>query len=72
MPRLENETDIVLARKLYYGVTTILAIGASDASPASIHSHRARRAAGELQAPYIYGTGGHLTLHRVRERSGES
>lgn len=63
LPRLENETDIVLARKLYYGVTTILAIGASDASPASIHSHRARRAAGELQAPYIYGTGGHLTLH---------
>jgi imidazolonepropionase-like amidohydrolase len=62
-PRLENESDIVFARALYYGVTTVLAIGASDASPASIHSHRARRAAGELQAPYIYGTGGHLTLH---------
>lgn len=63
LPRQENETDIVLARALYYGVTTILAIGASDASPESIHSHRARRAAGELQAPYIYATGGHLTLH---------
>jgi imidazolonepropionase-like amidohydrolase len=63
LPRQENETDIVLARALYYGVTTILAIGASDASPESIHSHRARRAAGELRAPYIYGTGGHLTLH---------
>ena len=63
LPRLENETDIVLARKLYYGITTILAIGASDACPGSVHVHRARRAAGELQAPYIYGTGGHLTLH---------
>ncbi len=63
LPRQENETDIVLARALYYGVTTILAIGASDASPESIHSHRARRAAAELWAPYIYGTGGHLTLH---------
>jgi imidazolonepropionase-like amidohydrolase len=62
-PRQEAETDMVLARALYYGVTTILAIGASDASPESIHSHRARRAAGELEAPYIYGTGGHLTLH---------
>lgn len=61
--RQEDETDIVLARALYYGVTTILAIGASDASPESIHSHRARRAAGEIRAPYIYGTGGHLTLH---------
>lgn len=63
LPRLENETDIVLARKLYYGVTTILAIGASDASPESIRSHRARHAAGELQSPYMYATGGHLTLH---------
>lgn len=62
-PRQDDETDIVLARELDYGVTTILAMGASDASPESIHSHRARRAAGVLQAPYIYGTGGHLTLH---------
>ncbi len=61
-PRLEDETEIVLARELYYGVTTILAIGASDASPASIRAHRARRAAGELEGPHIYGTGGHLTL----------
>ena len=59
--RLENETEIVLARNLYYGVTTILAIGASDASTESIRSLRAQRLAGELQAPYIYGTGGHLT-----------
>lgn len=61
--RRENETELVLARSLYYGVTSILAIGASDASTASIQDHRARRAAGEPQAPYIYGTGGHLTLH---------
>lgn len=61
-PRLRNETEIVLARNLYYGVTSILAIGASDASTQSILTHRARREAGELQSPYIYGTGGHLTI----------
>ncbi len=64
-PRLENETEIVFARNLFYGVTSILAMGASDASTQSILSHRARRASGELQAPYIYGTGGHLTLKRT-------
>ncbi len=62
-PRKANETEIVLARNLYYGVTSILAIGASDASTHAVQAHRERRASGELLAPYIYGTGGHLTLH---------
>ena len=52
----------VLARELYYGVTTILQLGASAGSTDSIHALRERRAAGGLQAPTIYGTGGHLTL----------
>ena len=62
LPRRANETTEVLARYLYYGVTTILNLGASDASTESILVLRARRAEGTLQAPYIYGTGGHLTL----------
>ena len=62
LPRRGEETAEVLARSLYYGVTSILNLGASDASTESIGALRARRAAGTLQAPYIYGTGGHLTL----------
>jgi imidazolonepropionase-like amidohydrolase len=62
LPRRPNETAEALARFLYYGVTTILNLGASDASTDSIRAVRARRAAGTLDAPYIYGTGGHLTL----------
>jgi hypothetical protein len=46
----------------FYGVTTILNVGAMDGSTESIRALRARRAAGTLQAPFIYGTGGHLTL----------
>ena len=62
LSRRPDETAAVLARYLYYGVTTILNLGASDASTESIRALRAQRAAGTLQAPYIYGTGGHLTL----------
>jgi imidazolonepropionase-like amidohydrolase len=62
LPRRAEETAEVLARCLYYGVTSILNLGASDASTESIRTLRARRAAGTLQAPYIYGTGGHLTV----------
>jgi len=62
LPRRTEETAEVLARCLYYGVTSIRNLGASDASTESIRALRARRAAGTLQSPYIYGTGGHLTL----------
>jgi imidazolonepropionase-like amidohydrolase len=62
LPRQPGTTETVLARKLYYGVTSILALGTSDAWTESIRKLRVRRSAGELQAPYIYGTGGHLTL----------
>lgn len=52
----------VLARELYYGVTTVLQLGASGGSIDSILALRERRASGGLQAPFLYGTGGHLTL----------
>jgi imidazolonepropionase-like amidohydrolase len=61
--RQSTTTDEVLARELYYGVTTILQLGATDGSTEMIRSLKARRVAGTLRAPYIYGTGGHLTLH---------
>ena len=50
------------ATALYYGVTTILNLGTTDGSTESIRALRARHAAGTLHAPYIYSTGGHLTL----------
>ncbi|HVS15086.1 MAG TPA: amidohydrolase family protein [Thermoanaerobaculia bacterium] len=62
-PRQPDETERVLARELFYGVTTILHLGGSDGSTESIRRLRERRSMGSLQAPFIYGTGGHLTLH---------
>jgi imidazolonepropionase-like amidohydrolase len=63
LPRQPDETEQVLARQLYYGVTSILQLGATDGSTDSIRALGERRAAGALLAPSIYGTGGHLTLH---------
>jgi imidazolonepropionase-like amidohydrolase len=51
-----------LAQYLFYGVTSVLLIGATGASTDAVRDLRARRAAGTLRAPSIYGTGGHLTL----------
>ncbi len=62
LPRREDEADEVLARQLYYGVTSILQLGATGGSADSIRKLRERRAAGSLRGPFIYGTGGHLTL----------
>lgn len=55
--------DEALAQYLFYGVTSVLQLGGTGASTDAIRDLRARRVAGTLQAPYIYGTGGHLTLH---------
>lgn len=60
--RRADETEAVLARELYYGVTSILQLGATQGDVASIRALRARREAGTLAAPYIYASGGHLTL----------
>ena len=62
MQRRADETEAVLARELYYGVTSILQLGATEGDVASIRALRARREAGTLAAPYIYASGGHLTL----------
>ena len=62
MERRADETEVVLARELYYGVTSILQLGATQGDVASIRALRERRAAGTLAAPYIYASGGHLTL----------
>jgi imidazolonepropionase-like amidohydrolase len=55
--------DEALAQYLFYGVTSVLQLGGTGASTEAIRDLRARRAAGTIDAPYIYGTGGHLTLH---------
>jgi imidazolonepropionase-like amidohydrolase len=55
--------DAALAMYLFYGVTSVLQLGGTGASTEAIRDLRARRAAGTVRAPYIYGTGGHLTLH---------
>jgi imidazolonepropionase-like amidohydrolase len=56
-------TEAMLAQHLFYGVTSVLQLGGTGASTENIRDLRARRDAGTLDAPYIYGTGGHLTLH---------
>ncbi|MEZ4423058.1 MAG: amidohydrolase family protein [Gemmatimonadota bacterium] len=61
-PRRPGETDEVLGRLLYYGVTSVLNLGASEGSTEAIRALWARQAAGEVLGPTVYGTGGHLTL----------
>jgi imidazolonepropionase-like amidohydrolase len=60
---LHAHSPSLLAQYLFFGVTSVLQLGGPGASTDAIRELRARRAAGVLQAPYIYGTGGHLTLH---------
>lgn len=62
LPRLDNETEVVLARQLEYGVTSILQLGATDGDVASIHALQAALADGSIEGPHLYGSGGHLTL----------
>lgn len=54
--------DRVLRQFVYYGVTTVLNVGATNGSVNEILELRRRRARGELQAPHIYATGGLLTV----------
>jgi imidazolonepropionase-like amidohydrolase len=61
-PRQPGETEEVLRRLLYYGVTSVLNLGASDGSTESIRTLWERQERGEVLGPTIYGTGGHLTL----------
>jgi len=61
-PRRADETEEVLRRLLYYGVTTVLNLGASAASTDSIRAIWRRQERGDLLGPTVYGTGGHLTI----------
>jgi imidazolonepropionase-like amidohydrolase len=54
--------DRVLRQFLFYGITTVLNTGATNGRVDDILELRRRRAAGELQAPHIYATGGLLTV----------
>lgn len=54
--------DRVLRQFLFYGVTTVLNVGATNGSVDEILELRRRRAEGELQAPHIYATGGLITV----------
>jgi imidazolonepropionase-like amidohydrolase len=54
--------DRVLRQFLFYGVTTVLNVGATNGSVDEIVELRQRIAEGELQAPNIYATGGLLTV----------
>ncbi len=62
LPRRPDETRVVLARELFYGVTTVLQLGATDGDIASIQRLKAANREGPVVSPWIYGTGGHLTL----------
>ncbi|MGI9628745.1 MAG: amidohydrolase family protein [Longimicrobiales bacterium] len=62
IPGRADDNQESLARELYYGVTTILQIGATAGSTDSILALKERRARGQVEAPYVYGTGGHITL----------
>lgn len=54
--------DRVLRQFLFYGVTTVLNVGATNGSMDDILELRQRLVEGELQAPNIYATGGLLTV----------
>ncbi len=61
-PRIDDETKIVLHRLLYYGVTSVLNLGASDGSSDNIKTYRQLIDATSIAGPYIYGTGGHINI----------
>ena len=60
--RQAGETDEVLRRLLYYGVTSVLNLGASAGSTDSIRAQWGRQERGELPGPTIYATGGHINI----------
>lgn len=62
LPPLDDETAVILARQLDYGVTSILQLGATDGDVESIRALRTALEEGSLHGPHLYGSGGHLTL----------
>src|SRR5690606_30613105 len=62
MPEDSLTVERVLRQFLFYGVTTVLNVGATNGGVDEILELRRRRAAGELQSPHIYATGSLLTV----------
>lgn len=60
--RDEGTTERVLRQFLFYGVTTILNLGATGGRPDEILELRRRQEEGELTAPEIHATGGLITV----------
>lgn len=58
----ERLVELTLARNLYYGVTRILNMGASQSTPGEIDTYRARLADGTWQGPQIFAAGALLTV----------
>ena len=61
-PPDEDDTTPVLARFLYYGVTTTLNLGSFQAWPARIDALRAAMEQGELEGPRLLAVGALITV----------
>lgn len=62
LPNSPESVERTLRQYLYYGVTSVLNLGAYSGSADQVLDLRARRAAGELLAPNLYATGGLITV----------
>lgn len=58
----EDDTEQVLARHLYFGNTTILNLGSSQAWPKRIDELRKRMSAGRLEGPRLLAVGSLITV----------
>lgn len=61
-PPDQDDTEPVLARFLYYGVTTVLNLGSFQAWPARIDSLRAEMNKGTLEGPRLLAVGALITV----------
>lgn len=62
LPNSPESVERVLRQYLYYGVTSVLNLGAYHGRADQIVDLRRRREAGGLLSPHIYATGGLLTV----------
>ena len=61
-PRGKDDTKQVLARHLYFGNTTILNLGSSQAWPARIDELRSAMKSGDLKGPRLHAVGTLMTV----------
>lgn len=62
LPNTPEAVERVLRQFLFYGVTSVLNLGAYHGRADQILELRRRREAGEILAPHLYATGGLLTV----------